>query len=42
MGHAAVTVKGQRFRTVGLRISYIIGAGDQEPPIAELVAEPEE
>ena len=42
MGHAAVTVKGQRFRTMGLRISYTIGAGDQEPPTAELVAEPEE
>lgn len=42
MGHAAVTVKGQRFRIMGLRISYTIGAGDQEPPIAELVAEPEE
>ncbi len=40
MGHAAVTVKGQRFRTIGLRISYTIGAEDQEPPTAELVAEP--
>ena len=42
MGHAAVTVKGQRFRIMGLRISYTIGAGDQEPPTAELVAAPEE
>ena len=40
MDNAAVTVKDQRFRTIGLRISYTIGAEDQEPPTAELVAEP--
>ena len=39
MGHAAVTVKGQRFRSMALRISYTIGAEDGEPT-AELVAEP--
>lgn len=41
MGHAAVTVKGQRFRSMALRISYTIGGEDGEPT-AELVAEPEE
>lgn len=39
MGHAAVTVKGQRFRSMALRISYTIGGEDGEPT-AELVAEP--
>lgn len=39
MGHAAVTVQGQRFRHMALRISYTIGAEDGEPT-AELVAEP--
>lgn len=39
MGHAAVTVKGQRFRSMALRISYTIG-GEDQGPAAELVAEP--
>lgn len=39
MGHAAVTVKGQRFRSMALRISYTIG-GEEKWPTAELVAEP--
>ena len=39
MGHAAVTVKGQRFRSMALRISYTIG-GEDQGPTAELVAEP--
>ena len=39
MGHAAVTVKGQRFRCMALRISYTIG-GEDQGPTAELVAEP--
>lgn len=39
MGHAAVTVKGQRFRSMALRISYTIG-GENGEPTAELVAEP--
>ena len=39
MGHAAVTVKGQRFRSMALRISYPIG-GEEQGPTAELVAEP--
>ena len=39
MGHAAVTVKGQRFRSMALRISYTIG-GEEQGPTAELVAEP--
>ena len=39
MGHAAITVKGQRFRSMALRISYTIGGEDGEPT-AELVAEP--
>lgn len=39
MGHAAVTVQGQRFRGMALRISYTIG-GAEEGPTAELVAEP--
>lgn len=42
MGHAAVTVKGQRFRIMGLRISYTIGAAETSETTAELVAEPEE
>ena len=39
MGHAAVTVKGQRFRSMALQISYTIG-GEDGAPTAELVAEP--
>lgn len=39
MGHAAVTVQGQRFRSMALRISYTIG-GEDQGPTAELVAEP--
>ena len=39
MGHAAVTVKGQRFRSMAVRISYTIG-GEEQGPTAELVAEP--
>ena len=39
MGHAPVTVKGLRFRSMALRISYTIGGEDGEPT-AELVAEP--
>lgn len=39
MGHAAVTVQGQCFRSMALRISYTIGGEDGEPT-AELVAEP--
>ncbi len=39
MGHAAVTVQGQHFRSMALRISYTIGGEDGEPT-AELVAEP--
>ncbi len=42
MGHAAVTVKGQRFRTMALRISYTIGTAETSETTAELVAEPEE
>ena len=40
MGHAAVTVKGQRFRSMALRISYTIGGEEEQGPTAELVAEP--
>lgn len=39
MGHAAVTVQGQRFQRIALRISYTIG-GEGGEPTAELVAEP--
>lgn len=39
MGHAAVTVQGQRFRSMALRISYTIG-GEDQGPTAELVTEP--
>lgn len=39
MGHAAVTVQGQRFRSMALRISHTIG-GEDQGPTAELVAEP--
>lgn len=39
MGHAAVTVQGQRFRSMALRISCTIG-GEDQGPTAELVAEP--
>lgn len=42
MGNAAVTVKGRRFRTMALRISYTIGTAETSETTAELVAEPEE
>lgn len=40
MGNAVITVKGQRFSTMALRISFSIGAETES--VAELVAEVEE
>lgn len=40
MGNAVITVKGQRFATMALRISFSIGA--EAESVAELVAEVEE
>lgn len=40
MGNAVITVKGQRFSTMALRISFSIGA--EAESVAELVAEVEE